>query len=104
MIHGLRKNIQKGATSTVEAIKGIAVLLLDISRYGIMLKFLGWGINVLMTVIINFANRLAELEKINITNADVFDDIENVSWAKESIVKLAEKGILLRPEQSKPCY
>lgn len=25
---------------------------------------------------------------------NVFDDIENVSWAKESIVKLAEKGIL----------
>ena len=84
----IRKNIQKGATSTVEAIKGIAVLLLDISRYGIMLKFLGWGINVLMTVIINFANRLAELEKINITNADVFDDIESIL---EKLVLIAKR-------------
>lgn len=88
----IRKNIQKGATSTVEAIKGIAVLLLDISRYGIMLKFLGWGINVLMTVIINFANRLAELEKINITNADIFDDIESIL---EKLVSIAKHLLIL---------
>ena len=84
----IRRNMQKGATSTIEAIKGIAVLLLDISKYGIMLKFLGWGINVLMTVIINFANRLAELEKINITNADVFDDIESIL---EKLVLIAKR-------------
>lgn len=84
----IRRNIQKGATSTIEAIKGIAVLLLDISKYGIMLKFLGWGINVLMTVIINFTNRLAELEKINITNADVFDDIESIL---EKLVLIAKR-------------
>lgn len=83
----IRKNLQKGTTSTIEAIKGIAVLLLDISKYGIMLKFLGWGINVLMTVIIGFANRLAELEKINITNADIFDDIESILEKLVSIAK-----------------
>lgn len=83
----IRKKLQKGVTSTVEAIKDIALLLLDISRVGIMSKFLRWGINALITVITDFANRITELEKINITNANFFDNIKSILEKLLSIAK-----------------